>query len=49
MEEKDINLRSEEMQELMGEIPPKILKVSIFLLVFFYINNNSSESANKIS
>lgn len=35
MEEKDINLRSEEMQELMGEIPPKILKVSIFLLVFF--------------
>lgn len=35
MEEKDINLRSEEMQELMGEIPPKILKVSIYLLIFF--------------
>lgn len=36
MEEKDINLRSEEMQELMGEIPPKILKVSIYLLIFLH-------------
>lgn len=35
MEDKDISLRSEEMQELMGEVPPVILKVGIVLLAIF--------------
>lgn len=33
----DLNLKSEEMQELMGEIPPVIVRVGIALMTFFVV------------
>ena len=33
----NIELRNEEVQELMGKIPPAILRFGIFIIFFFFI------------
>lgn len=37
MEDHDIKLKSEEMQELMGEVPPVIIKTGVIILSIFTI------------